>query len=139
MFRQLLASDSWIEFPNLLPNTGLRFEVDSTAFKLGSFEVKWYGIMLCLAIVTCLVLGLLLCKKYDIKQDDVLDYVLFALPGAIVGARLYYVIFNFSIYKSNLLSIFDVRSGGLVNFSVKINDNIFQFFGCFYFHKISPF
>ena len=113
MFRQLMTNDSWIEFPNILPNKGLRFEIDSTAFKLGDFEVKWYGIILCLAIVACLVLGLLLCRKYDIKQDDVLDYVLFALPGAIVGARLYYVIFNFSLYKGNLISVFDVRSGGL--------------------------
>ena len=113
MIKQLMAGESWIEFPNLLPNSGLRFEIDSTAFKIGNFEVKWYGIMLCLAIISCLVLGLLNCKKYGIKQDDVLDYVLFALPSAIVGARLYYVIFNFSLYKDNLLSVFDVRSGGL--------------------------
>lgn len=113
MIKHLMSGESWIEFPKLLPNAGLRFEIDSTAFKIGDFEVKWYGIMLCLAILACLILGLLNCKKYGIKQDDVLDYVLFALPSAIVGARLYYVIFNFSLYKDNFASIFDVRSGGL--------------------------
>lgn len=113
MFQHIMTGDSWISFPNLLPNTGLKFNINSTAFSIGDFEIKWYGIMLCLAILACLILGMLSCKKYDIKQDDVLDYVLFALPSAIVGARLYYVIFNFSLYKGNLSSIFDVRSGGL--------------------------
>lgn len=113
MFTHIMTGESWISFPNLLPNTGLKFNIDSTAFTIGSFEVKWYGIMLCLGILACLILGMTTCKKYDIKQDDVLDYVLFALPSAIVGARLYYVIFNFSLYKNDLSSIFDVRSGGL--------------------------
>lgn len=113
MFQHIMTGDSWISFPKLLPNTGLRFNINSTAFSIGDFEIKWYGIMLCLAILACLIFGVTSCKKYNIKQDDVLDYVLFALPAAIVGARLYYVIFNFSLYKNDLSSIFDVRSGGL--------------------------
>ena len=53
------------------------------------------------------------CKKYDIEQDDILDLVLFTAPAAIIGARLYYVIFSWGSFKDNLLDVFKTRNGGL--------------------------
>ena len=91
----------WVEFPNLFGDKGLRIPIDDTAFKIGSFEVKWYGLIICLAVVLCIVLGLKSCNKHGLTQDDVLDYILFAIPSAMIGARLYYVIFQWENYAED--------------------------------------
>ncbi len=107
-----LAS-GWVAFPNLFGSKGLKLPINDTAFKVGSFEVKWYGLIICAAFILCVVLGLRSCEKYGIKQDDLLDYVLFAIPSALIGARVYYVIFNFDNYRDNLMSVFNYWEGGL--------------------------
>ena len=70
----------WVEFPKLFGDKGLRIPINDTVFNLGSFEVKWYGLIICLAVVLCIVLGLKACKNHGMTQDDILDYILFAIP-----------------------------------------------------------
>lgn len=106
-------TSGWVEFPNLFGDKGLRIPINDTAFTIGSFEIKWYGIIICAAFIICVLLGLRSCEKHGIKQDDLLDYVLFAIPSALIGARLYYVIFNFDNYRDDLMSVFDYWKGGL--------------------------
>lgn len=103
----------WVEFPNLFGKKGLRIPINDTAFSIGTFEVKWYGIIICAAVVLCISLALHACQKHGIKQDDLLDYILFAIPSAIIGARAFYVIFNFDNYRDDWKSIFDYWEGGL--------------------------
>lgn len=103
----------WVEFPNLFGDKGLRIPIDDTAFKIGSFEVKWYGLIICLAVVLCIVLGLKSCNKHGLTQDDVLDYILFAIPSAMIGARFYYVIFQWENYAEEPIKALYVWEGGL--------------------------
>ena len=98
-----------IEFPKL----GLEFKISDVAFDIGGFEIKWYGIIICFGFLLSMILAMRACEKYDISKDDLLDYLLFAMPAAIVGARLFYVIFAFDEYKDNLKEIFNIRQGGL--------------------------
>ncbi len=103
----------WVEFPKLFGNKGLFIPINDTAFTLGSLEIKWYGVIISMAVLLCILLGLHSCEKHGLKKDDVLDYILFAIPSAIIGARLYYVIFNWDNYSDDLLSILDYSQGGL--------------------------
>lgn len=101
--------ESYISFPKL----GLEFPFDDTAFQLGSLTVKWYGIIICLGFLLCTLLGLRSCRKFDIEGDDLLDYLLFAMPSAVLGARLYYVIFNWNLYAEEPIRMLYFWEGGL--------------------------
>ncbi|MFA6308289.1 MAG: prolipoprotein diacylglyceryl transferase [Clostridia bacterium] len=100
-----------IEFPNLLG--GLNIPVQRIAFYIGSVPIYWYGIVISFAFILSVALGLKTCKKYDIKQNDIVDIALYATIAAIIGARLYYVAFSWSEFEGNLLNIINTRTGGL--------------------------
>ena len=108
-----LMAKGWVEFPKLFGDKGLRIPINDTVFNLGGFEVKWYGLIICLAVVLCIVLGLKACKNHGMTQDDILDYILFAIPSAMVGARLYYVIFQWENYAEEPITALYVWEGGL--------------------------
>ncbi len=95
------------------PGLGLDFQLRRWAFEIFGLPIYWYGIIIALAFLAAVLLGLRSCRRYDIEPDNVLDMVLFAAPAAIVGARLYYVIFSWDQYKNNLIDIFKIRDGGL--------------------------
>ena len=95
------------------PGLGLEFEISKIAFNIAGIDIYNYAICIVLGILT----GLLLCKtseeKYYIKFDYVLETILFVLVFGILGARLYYVIFNFNYYTENIVQILNFRDGGL--------------------------
>lgn len=99
-----------VQFPGLW---GLEFNINTWAFQIFGVKIFWYGIIIALAFLAAVLLATRSCKKYGIEQDDILDLVLFTAPAAIVGARLYYVIFSWNTFKGNLLEIFMTRNGGL--------------------------
>ena len=86
---------------------------DPVAFTIGSLDVRWYGIL----IGTGFILAILLCYKraplHGIKSDNILDFAIWMIPFSIIGARLYYVIFEWDYYAGDLRKILDIRSGGL--------------------------
>ena len=81
--------------------------------RIAFFGISWYSIL----IVAAIVIGLAFCsrdaRRYRISQDALLDFLLYAIPLGIVFARLYYVVFRFNMYSDDLLSIFNIREGGL--------------------------
>lgn len=84
------------------------------AFTIGSFSIYWYS----LCILAAFLLGFLLVKKElkshkDIPENFLYDYFFFLVPIVIIGARLYYVIFEWGYYQRNLLEILEVWNGGL--------------------------
>ncbi|TCD46166.1 prolipoprotein diacylglyceryl transferase [Streptococcus sp. X16XC17] len=87
--------------------------MDPIALKLGPLEIRWYA----LCIVTGLILAVYLASKEaprkKISSDDILDFILIAFPIAIIGARLYYVIFSWDYYKDHLAEIFAIWNGGI--------------------------
>lgn len=83
------------------------------AFSIGGFEIRWYGIIIAIGITTALLLASFNCKRRNYNYDKLIDTFLVAFPFAIIGARAYYVIFQFSDYKDNLINVFNIRQGGL--------------------------
>ena len=64
-------------------------------------------------MILCVFLGLRFSERYLMNKEQIIDYVLCAVPSAIVGARLYYVIFSWRDYKDNFWEIFAIWNGGL--------------------------
>ena len=77
------------------------------------FNIYWYGIIVALGFASGLLYTYLEAKKTGQNPNFYIDIFFPIFIGAIVGARLYFVIFNWSMYASDLASIFAVRSGGL--------------------------
>ena len=87
--------------------------MNPTAFQIGNFEVRWYGILIALGVIVAILLASYNCKKKDVDFDIILDGFFVAFPAAIIGARMYYVAFEFQNYKDNLIDMFNIRKGGL--------------------------
>ncbi|WP_459168936.1 prolipoprotein diacylglyceryl transferase [Natronospora cellulosivora (SeqCode)] len=87
--------------------------MDPVAFEIASFSIRWYGIIIGLAFLLSLFLVIKEAEKQEIEEDFILDLFILMLPLAIIGTRLYFVIFNWPFYRQNLSMIFAFRSGGL--------------------------
>lgn len=95
------------------PGLGWTFHVGSVAFKIGGFEIYWYGLIISLGMILCVALAVRHSKANKFSSDLVYDIILVSLPSAIIGARLYYVVCEWDYYSRDLSRIFDTRSGGL--------------------------
>lgn len=83
------------------------------AFSIFGMNIYWYGIIISAAILIAVAIGYSRAERHNIKKDDLLDMVLIAIPSAIVGARLYYVIFKWEMFAGDIGKIFNLRAGGL--------------------------
>ena len=99
----------FIEFPKL----GIHLDVNPIAFSLGTINVRWYGIIIASAIMIALTLAMKQSKRFGIKEDDLIDMFLVALPVSIVFARLFFVIFTWDNFKNDLLGMFRIWEGGI--------------------------
>lgn len=83
------------------------------AFRIFGIDIMWYGIIMAFAMISAVLFAMKNAKKIGILEDDILDLSLLALPLAVVGARVYYVLFNLSLYENNWWNIFNTRLGGM--------------------------
>ncbi len=88
--------------------------MNPVAFHVGGITIYWYS----LCILTAFLIGFLLVKLElkrhpEIKDSFLYDYFFYLVPIVIVGARLYYVIFEWEAYQHDLLQIFAIWNGGL--------------------------
>ena len=83
------------------------------AFTLFGIDIRWYGLLIGIGFLLAILLSYKRAPKYGIKEDHVLDFALFMIPAAVIGARAYYVIFNWDYYGGDFSRILDIRSGGL--------------------------
>lgn len=83
------------------------------AFSIFNIPIRWYGIFIALGMVIGITITNYTCKLKRISYDKFIDMIIIVLPMAIIGARLYYVLFEFDYYRNNLLEIINIREGGL--------------------------
>jgi len=83
------------------------------AFYLFGQPIYWYGILISTGVLIGIILAMYNSKMFNLDQDTVIDFVLLAIPLAIIGARLYYVTFEWSMYRENPIEILNIRKGGL--------------------------
>ena len=87
--------------------------IDPVAFSIGPLGIRWYGIFIASAILLGMILVNKESKRQDINPDFFMDFFIYAIPLGVVGARLYYVIFNWHIYSRDPSRIIAVWQGGL--------------------------
>lgn len=83
------------------------------AFSVFGLSIRWYGILIATGMLIAIIISNYTSKFKDINYDELLNMILISLPLGIIGARAYYVIFSFSNYVNDPISMFDIRQGGL--------------------------
>lgn len=87
--------------------------MDRVAFSIFGIDVMWYGVLMATGMIIGTLIALKEAKRVGIKEDDVLDLAIIAIPIGLLSARLYYVIFNWSFYSQNPSQILNFRGGGM--------------------------
>lgn len=81
--------------------------------EIGNFKIYWYSIILLIAFSLGISLSIKTCKKEKIEISKIVDYFFYMVPLCLIGARIYYVLFNLEYYSKNIIDIFKVWEGGL--------------------------
>lgn len=105
-----------IRFPNL----GIVLKNIKDGFTIFGFEIKFYGVIIALGFVLAFLVISKEAKRTGQSEDTYLDFMLWLIIPAILGARLYYIIFSWDSYfqkgkgfGKTLFDLIDIRSGGL--------------------------
>lgn len=87
--------------------------MDPILFTIFGIEIRWYSILILVGII--LAVGMLIKegKRFNIPKDFLFNMAFWVIIFGIIGARLYYCIFNFNLYKDNLIDILKIWEGGL--------------------------
>lgn len=99
--------------PITFPGLGVSFTINPIAFSILGISIHWYGIIIATSFALAFLLANKDSKTFGINQNDVTDLLIVVAPLAIIGARLYYVAFEWSNYKNNLLEVINIHHGGL--------------------------
>ena len=83
------------------------------AINLGPISIYWYSIIMFLAILTGAYIFLKTAKKKGYDEEFLTNLIFYGAIFGIIGARIYYVIFNLDYYLANPLQIFAIYNGGL--------------------------
>ena len=98
-----------IEFPNI----GIHLDSVGNHITIFGFDIAYYGMIIGAGILAGIFIAAWEAKRTGQKPDDYYDLAIYAVIFSIIGARIYYVVFSWDMYKDNLLSIFNIRQGGL--------------------------
>ncbi|MCY3025332.1 prolipoprotein diacylglyceryl transferase [Aerococcus loyolae] len=96
----------------LLPSLNL-LAIDPVAFSFLGIEIRWYGIIIALGMFLAVELILKEIERKGFDSDQVMDMIMWAVPIGFIGARLYYVIFEWDYYRENLGEIIAIWQGGI--------------------------
>lgn len=86
---------------------------ESVAFSIFGLDIMWYGILVTCGIVVAALMVYWRAPKHGINRDKLLNLIIICVPIGIIGARAYYVIFNWSYYAGDIAKILNMRAGGL--------------------------
>ena len=103
-----------MEFTDIrFPHLGIVFSNVGQYIQIGNFKVMYYGIVIAIGFLLGLFVTRLEAKRTGQDVEIYLDYFIYMVVPAIIGARLYYVIFSWDDYKDNPIEILLFRNGGL--------------------------
>lgn len=80
---------------------------------LGPFTIRFYGLVIAVGLMLAVLYAMRRAKEFGLKQDDILDGVLWVTPFSIICARAYYCIFSWADYAANPISVLYIWEGGL--------------------------
>lgn len=81
------------------PGLGLEFELNRVAVSLFGHNIYWYGVIIATGFLLAVAFGLWKAPRFGLDPDAIVDAIFYVVPSAIIGARLYYVIFYLDLYR----------------------------------------
>ncbi|MGN0521398.1 MAG: prolipoprotein diacylglyceryl transferase [Eubacterium sp.] len=109
---------------------GIDFDLPSVAFSIGSYDVHWYGIIIAFGFVLAVLYGGRMAYKWKMSLDGMTDVLIWGTIFGIIGARIYYVAFEWSYYKEHLAEIPQIWNGGIAIYGGIIGAIIGAAIGC---------
>ena len=100
------------------------------AFNLFGKDIYWYGVIMATAMIIAVGLAYSEERRKKLKKDTVIDMCLCIIPAGIVGARLYYVLFELESYLKDPITILYIWRGGLAIYGAVIAAYVHQCFRC---------
>ena len=101
--------DMEINFPNL----GIYLDHVGKNISIFGISIAYYGIVIVTGMMIAIWIAQREAKRTGQNPEQYLDLAMIGIAAGILGARIYYVIFAWDYYKDDLLSIFNIRQGGL--------------------------
>ena len=98
-----------IDFPNL----GIYLKSVGDHITVFGFDIAYYGIVIGIGILAGLMMAVMEAKRTHQNVEDYYDLAIYGVIFSIIGARAYYVIFSWDMYKDDIKSIINIREGGL--------------------------
>ncbi|MBD5531986.1 MAG: prolipoprotein diacylglyceryl transferase [Lachnospiraceae bacterium] len=117
-----------ISFPHL----GIELHNVPQGFTVFGIEIKWYGVLVALGMIAGIATALRQAKKEHLDTELIWDFAVPAILFGVIGARIYYVVFFWEMYRDDPLSVFNIRAGGLAIYGGVIA----AILTCFIFTKI---
>ncbi|MBO5282242.1 MAG: prolipoprotein diacylglyceryl transferase [Lachnospiraceae bacterium] len=112
------------------PNLGLYLKDVPQGFTVFGFYISLYGVIIAIGMLLGIAIVAQLAKKTGQNPDDYWDFAIYGVIFGLIGARIYYVVFEWDAYKDNLLEIFHVRNGGMAIYGGVIGAFITLFVWC---------
>jgi len=97
---------------------------------IGPISIYWYSFLIIIAVIIGYNIIVNYSKKLSYKTGAIMDMTLGLVISAIIGARIYYVLFNFKAYSDNLVDIFMLWKGGLAIYGAIIGGVIYIWYYC---------
>ena len=104
-------------------------------FGIQGFNIAWYGVIIASGLVLGIILASLRARNHGWSSDLVLDFIILAVPLAVIGARAYYVAFEWDYFAANPARIIAINQGGLAIYGAVIGG----FLAAFIFSKAAKF
>ena len=97
----------------IFPYLGISIQNLPGSIRIFGIDIAFYGILIAIAILLAVILSVRRAKKTGQRAEDYYDLAIICVISAIIGARLYYILFNLEYYLQNPAEILNIRNGGL--------------------------
>ena len=111
-------------------NLGIKIQSLKNSINILGLDIAFYGIIIACGMLLGLVVATRDARRRGQNPDDYSDFALYAIIFSIIGARLYYVIFSWDLYKDNPIQILNIRGGGLAIYGGVIAAALTLYFFC---------
>lgn len=102
------------------PHLGIYLKNLPKSFSVFGFEIAFYGLIIGIGVMLGVLMAVQMAKKEEMDTDIIWDFGIYAVIFSVIGARIYYVVFSWDLYKDNLLGVFNLRQGGLAIYGAVI-------------------
>jgi phosphatidylglycerol:prolipoprotein diacylglycerol transferase len=95
------------------PNIGFDFTISPIAFKIGTYPVYWYGIIIAAGLLLAVLYAYKSAPRYNVNAGKLINCVLVGIITGIIGARIYFCLFKWDYYSQNPIEVLYINNGGL--------------------------